>query len=96
MTRTEDLLTSKQALEAAIKVVGGNKSAFKSANISPQMVYGWLRIGHIPWSDVQGKTQYAEEILSVLISNSPDSCRMNELVERELTIEDFHNIPIQN
>lgn len=54
--------TRPVTLHDVIKDCGGTASVAKTLNLSVQSVYGWVRLGHLPFSDLQGKTKYSEQI----------------------------------
>lgn len=54
--------TRPVTLHDVIRDCGGTSAVAAELKLSVQSVYGWVRQGHIPFSDLQGKTDYSDKI----------------------------------
>lgn len=49
-------------LRDVVKDCGGVASVAKSIGVSVPSVYGWLSQGHLPLSELHGKTTYSDQL----------------------------------
>lgn len=57
--------TRPVTLRDVIKDCGGAAIVAKGLGVSAPSVYGWVSQGHIPLSDLHGKTSYSDQLASM-------------------------------
>lgn len=75
----QDVPTRPITLHDVIRDCGGTSAVARGLELSVQSVYGWVRQGHIPFSDLQGKTTYSEKIAAMQRTGSLTAAEIRRL-----------------
>lgn len=60
--------TRPVTLRDVIKDCGGASTVAHKLRVSAPSVYGWISQGHLPLSDLQGRTNYSEQLAGMQIT----------------------------
>lgn len=74
-----DVPTRPVTLQDVVKDCGGASHVSDELGLSANSVYLWVKQGHLPLSDLQGRTDYGEQLASMQKSLSLSASEIRRL-----------------
>lgn len=65
LSQQEAVPTRPVTLQDVVKDCGGAAHVAQVLGITANSVYGWVKQGHLPLSDLQGRTDYSDQLASM-------------------------------